>query len=278
MSSNRKQRERNTAVLPLLHHTIIGTPRKGVLVFLHGFMGRGEDWIDLANEISSDFQCILVDLPGHGRSVNFRTGEIWSMENTARWVLHLLQETTTPPVNLVGYSMGGRLALYLALIYPHFFRKVVLESASPGLKDKQAREARIQLDETRAQQIVSEPMEIFLQKWYSQPLFDTLQQSHKVQPLIASRKQNDPRALAKSLREMGTGVQPPLWDRLPELKIPLLLIVGEKDFKFCTIAREMSAQNKQVEVITVEGCGHNVHLEAPEKFKKILLDFLKRKE
>ena len=198
----------------------------------------------------------------------------WGMENTAAVIITLLNELSIGKCFLVGYSMGGRLALYLMLHYPQYFSKVVLESASPGLKTAAERQERIARDTLLADRLENDNLERFLTDWYRQPLFSDLQNHPRFREMFERRLRNNPAGLAKSLREMGTGCQPSLWEKLSQNKIPLLLVVGEKDTKFRSIADEMASLCSTATVEVIKGCGHNVHFEEPGKFVTEVEKFL----
>lgn len=200
------------------------------MVFLHGFMGSRRDWDGIASSLSQYCFCLVPDLPGHGGSTG-RLDQTWDMDSAARSVIALLDSLQIRQSYLTGYSMGGRLGLYLALHYPQYFPRVLLESASPGLKTAAERSARITQDETLAARLQQEDFPTFLQSWYCQPLFQSLQSHPGFSEMLARRGENNPAALAKSLREFGSGAQPPLWERLAGHKMPLFLVVGEKDIK-----------------------------------------------
>lgn len=117
--------------------------------------------------------------------------------------------------------------------------------------------------------------EVFLQEWYDQPLFQSLKKDRaRFDRLMERRKRNDPAELAKSLRGMGAGVQPPLWHELRRLDIPLLVIAGDGDAKYREIAREMARSCKNAASAVVDGTGHNVHEEDPKAYTKLLRQFL----
>jgi 2-succinyl-6-hydroxy-2,4-cyclohexadiene-1-carboxylate synthase len=171
--------------------------------------------------------------------------------------------------------MGGRLALYLAVKFPERFRRVILESASPGLRTESERLARRDLDAGLATRLRQEPLEEFLDNWYRQPLFETLRADRdKLAATINRCLANDPKGLARSLTGMGTGSQPSLWDRLPTITAPILLITGLKDHKFCAIARAMSDLCSVARWEEVPAAGHNVHVEHPRSFAKLVSGFL----
>ena len=172
--------------------------------------------------------------------------------------------------------MGGRLALYLTIFYPAYFTKVVLESASPGLKTEPERKNRREKDHQLALQLEQTDFEAFLNKWYNLPLFQTLKSHPRFEEMIKRRQMNQPHLLAKSLREMGTGEQPLLWEKVKQNKIPLLLVVGEKDAKFRAIANEMVETCPAAQRSIIPGCGHNTHFENTDEFVKCCFGFFRQ--
>lgn len=266
------RQETAAAGLPLFFR-LSGPAGRPVILFLHGFLGSGEEWEEIIALLGDRFQCLTVDLPGHGRSASSDRRRSWSMENTAKAVIALLQRLGIRECFLAGYSMGGRLALYLTLAYPQYFAKAILESASPGLKTEPERRERIARDEQLARRLEAGDFREFLHGWYRQPLFQTLVQHPRFEEIFQNRLQNDPRGLAKSLRDMGTGAQPSLWEQLPGNKIPLLLVVGEKDAKFRALAGEMAEHCRAIRIETIAGCGHNVHVENAGAFAEALIKF-----
>ncbi len=241
-----------------------GERDKQPLLLLHGFMGSGRDWQKLAAELAAEFFCICPDLPGHGQ--NLADSYEWNMDNCLQALLNMLDEMAIPAVHLLGYSMGGRLALYLAIHASRRFRSVVLESASPGLEKREGRRERMMNDQLLAAKIKRLGMTQFINEWYQLPLFASLAMHEDLPEMKARRVKNRPKALAKSLAEMGTGAQPSLWPKLADNKLPLLLLVGEKDRKFVSIAKKMAVMGNQIIVREIAGCGHNIHFENPAAF------------
>jgi len=261
------------------HFIQAGDKSNPAVLFLHGFLGSAQDWCDVANLISEDYWCIAVDLPGHGKTVVNGSEETYRMENCANGLVDLLDSLDIGKCNIVAYSMGGRLALYMAVNFSHRFERVVLESASPGLKTKQERQDRRAHDNRLAKQLETGSLKQFLKEWYDQPLFASLRQDKKrFARLLVVRAENNKSGcatgLATSLRMMGAGVQPSLWDQLHKMQARLLLIVGEKDDKFKRITAEMAPKCPRASIYIVEGVGHNAHWERPEEYARMVKGFL----
>lgn len=253
-----------------LAYLTAGNPRHPAVLFLHGFMGSSADWRGVMEALEDRFYCVALDLPGHGSSVGL-SSEAYTIEGTSRRVLDSLGESGVERPVLVGYSMGGRLALYLALRHPARCAGLFLESASPGLESAEERRSRREADESRAKRLESEDFGRFLEDWYRQPLFASLARDEALlRRTIEARRRNDPAELAQSLRGMGTGSQPSLWDELPRLRVPALAVAGALDEKYMEISRRMARLALSMESAVVPGAGHNVHVEAPEAFLNLL--------
>lgn len=243
------------------YYDLTGNPKQPALLFLHGFMGNRLEFEAAISHLSEFFYCVAVDLPAHGKTQVLGDESCYSVEKTAAGLIELLNSLTIQKCNLAGYSMGGRLALYLTLHYPCRFKKVVLESASPGLKTEKERQARQQRDEQLAQDLETVNFHTFLENWYNQPLFLSAKNHPNFNQLIADRLDNNPQELAKSLRWMGTGNQPSLWEKLTNHQIPLLLLAGEFDHKFIQINIEIAQICPMAQLQVVPQAGHNVHWE-----------------
>jgi 2-succinyl-6-hydroxy-2,4-cyclohexadiene-1-carboxylate synthase len=204
-----------------------------------------------------------VDLPGHGGSGGVRVG----FEEAAG----LVGEAGGVGA-YVGYSLGGRLCLRLALERPDLVRALVMIGGSPGIADAGERAERRAADEALARGIERDGVGAFLERWLAGPLFATLPAGAVGRE---ERLANTPQGLAAALRRLGTGVQEPLWDRLARLAPPVLLVAGALDAKFARIAREMAAAvGPAARVALVPGAGHAVHLERPEETAALLEEFL----
>jgi 2-succinyl-6-hydroxy-2,4-cyclohexadiene-1-carboxylate synthase len=246
------------------------------LVLLHGFTGSAAGWGHQLDTLADyGLRIIALDLLGHGQSDSPDDPQRYAIEHCQQDILAALQELgiSKGQAILLGYSMGGRIALYTA--FSGFFRALILESASPGLDDAAEREQRRLSDEALAANIEREGIPAFIERWENLPLFAS-QKTLPIecrQALHRQRLQNSATGLAQSLRGVGTGVQPPLYARLPTLHIPVLLIAGELDTKFTTIARHMAQMLPQSQLQIVSGAGHTVHLELPQEFASLVRDF-----
>ena len=248
------------------------------LVMLHGFTGSAAAWGSHLDILAADgWRVIALDLPGHGQSDAPDDPLRYTIEYCQQVILTVLHElgVSRGEAVLMGYSMGGRIALYAA--FSGFFRALILESASPGLADPVEREQRRMSDEALAVSIERDGVQAFVDRWEKLPLFAS---QHTLpfetrEALRRQRLQNRASGLAQSLRGAGTGVQPPLHARLPTLRIPVLLIAGELDTKFTTIARFMAQALPHAQLCIVPGAGHAVHLERPEEFDALVGNFHK---
>lgn len=245
------------------------------ILFLHGFLGNCQEFNQSISLLSNDFYCLAVDLPGHGKTQVIGGEEYYNMEHTAQGLIKFIAALGIKRCILIGYSMGGRLALYLALYFPEYFSQVILESASPGLRTQAERDQRIQQDIKLAKELATEDFSDFLTKWYNQPLFASLKNHPDFEKMLEHRLQSNPLELSKSLQYLSTGCQPSLWSKLHENVVPLLLLVGELDQKFISINTEMVSLCKFAQLEIVKNCGHNIHFENATLFVETIGRFLK---
>ncbi len=245
------------------------------LVCLHGFLGRAADWSDLVARWPAPV--LAIDLPGHGSATGL-AHQRYTMTGASRWVLGAMDAAHVSAWDrrpaLVGYSMGGRLALHLAAHCAERFSAVVLESASPGLRTVGEQAERRRLDRERAHEITHD-LAGFLDRWYRMPLFATLSEEAR-QKLVADRQAHEPSEIARALVRMGTGAQAPLWDWLSRLQVPTHAIAGSLDAKFVELARAMVAESDgRIAAHTIAGAGHMVHAERPDAFADLLARVLR---
>ena len=170
----------------------------------------------------------------------------------------------------VGYSMGGRIALHVALGHRDVVEGLVLVSTTAGIEDAEEREARRASDEALAARIESIGADEFLDEWLAQPMFAG------VPPAGREGRVADAGALAASLRLAGTGTQEPLWDRLPEIDVPALVIAGAQDTKYVALAERLAGELPRAEVAVIPNAGHAVHLERPDAFVAVLRAWMEK--
>lgn len=244
-------------------------------VLLHGFAGFSGSWgAELVDGLAGALAApVLLDLPGHGRYA----GRHGPDDVTLEAALGLVGDAGAWPSDLVGYSMGARIALHFAAAYPDKVRRLVLESGSPGLATEAEREARRAADEALAARIVEDGVEAFVDGWEARPLFESRQglpiETRERQRAV--RLLNDPSSLAAALCGIGTGALPSLWDRLPEISVPTLLVVGALDHKFVAIAERMAGSMPSARLVTVPAAGHTVHVERPGAWLEAVTSFLR---
>ncbi len=253
-----------------------GSINQPSLVLLHGFTGSAASWgRHLETFASYGFRVIALDMLGHGQSDVPQDARRYTIEQYQADILAALDAlgVRKGEAILLGYSMGGRIALYTA--FSGFFRALILESASSGLADPLEREQRRRNDEQLATSIERDGIEAFVAYWEHLPLFASLQRLpyEQRQALHRQRLQNSASGLANSLRGVGTGVQPALQERLTTLSLPVLLIAGILDTKFCAIAQQMAQVLPDARLHIVPNAGHTVHLEQPEVFDQIVRNF-----
>jgi 2-succinyl-6-hydroxy-2,4-cyclohexadiene-1-carboxylate synthase len=233
------------------------------LVLLHGFTGSSLNWQPIIPTLAQHFAVIAIDLPGHGQSFIPAAPEECEMYTVAEDLERVLAELNIEKCLLAGYSLGARLALYFAQSYPMLVGGLILESGSPGLADAAERAQRQQADNELADFIERDGIEAFVAHWENLPMWAS--QQHLPDDTRAwlrqLRLQNHPTGLANILRGMGTGVQPSLWDKLPEIEMPTLLIAGALDTKFVAIAQQMHAALPNAQLKIIPKAGHTVHLE-----------------
>ena len=245
------------------------------LVALHGFTGSGRTWDALAAALAPDVDVVAPDLPGHG--ANLPDDEAaYALDRAARDVWALLDRRGVERASVLGYSMGGRLALRVALLHPHRVRALVLESASPGIADDAERTARVASDRALADAIERDGVAAFVDRWERLPLWESQRAlSPDVRAsLRAARLRGDARGLARSLRMAGAGVDAPLHDRLAALRVPTLLVAGALDAKYAAIARQLAALMPVARAEIVAGAGHAVHLERPAELARLVRAFV----
>lgn len=245
------------------NYTLTGDRSLPPLVLLHGWMGSSEDYAVVIDRLQSRFYCIAIDLPGHGKTEVIGGDLGFDFIATTTGIIQLLARLEIDCCTIAGYSFGGRLALYLALEFPDRFTKVILESTSPGLSTATERAARIVNDERIITELATKNILNFIINWYRQPIFQGIDEHPDFPALMQRRANNQPSSLAKSLKYAGLGRQPYLGDRLKTSNLPILLIVGEGDPKFVSLAQALDRDCPYINLQIVPNCSHNVHFQQP---------------
>ena len=248
------------------------------LVLLHGFTGHGQSMAEVAQSLEADYETFALDLPGHGHSVDVLATGGYGFDACVDDLAATLESAGRHRAHWLGYSMGARLALGCAVRHPGRVASLVLVGGRAGIADPVEREARRREDEALAARIESVGVETFVDEWLAQPMFASLRQ-RGARFLAEQRRQrltSSARGLAGSLRRLGPGAQPPLFDALPRVDVPVLLVTGELDRKFAVLAHELAGRLPRAELCELPGAGHAAHLEQPEAFVHAVQDFLRR--
>lgn len=250
--------------------------RGPALVLLHGFTGGIDGWAPHLPALSTRYFTVAIEMLGHGGSDAPADPDRYRIEHATDDVLAVLDRLGLPRAAVLGYSMGGRVALFLATVAAERLTALVLESASPGIMDPGERAARTEQDAARAEAIERDGVAAFVDRWERLPLFAAqagLPAGARA-ALRAQRLAHPARGLANSLRGLGQGAQPSLWARLPTLAPPALVLAGALDTRYAALGREMRRRMPTARLVVVPGAGHTVHLEQPEAFRQAVLEFL----
>ena len=244
------------------------------LVLLHGFTGSVATWEPARSFLAARHRVIAIDLPGHGHSPPpVRSG---GLPRIAEQLVSTLDRLHIGAASWLGYSLGGRVALHVALAHPARVDRLVLESTSPGLTDAGARARRAVADDALADRIEGEGLPAFVDAWMAQPLFASQRRlgAALLERERALRLRHEPGSLAAALRATSTGRQEPLWDQLARLSMPTLVVAGGGDHRYRALAAAMAARVPGARLGIVPASGHAVHLENPIPFWSLVGAFL----
>ncbi len=254
---------------------IVGNTEAQPLLWLHGFMGSGNDWLDLARSHFPDYCNILLDLPGHGKT-RIPTDPV--LTNMLSEMILDLARTGYEKFIPIGYSMGGRVGFHLHQLAPERIPAFVFLSSAPGLKTRDERDQRILDDEHLMDKLESVGFEAFLKEWYAAPLFGDLKNnSSLLSTLCQKRSTNDPKLLRKALALMGNGALPSLWGSLKNIGASTLLVTGELDSKYSNLNQKMNQEISGSIHQSIANAGHAFHLEKPLETARIIRHFLSEK-
>ncbi len=237
------------------------------LLFLHGFLGKADDWSSIARGLPCP--SLAIDLPGHGGSVAAQ-GD-W-FEETSGALDRLMEAEHIDRARVVGYSLGGRVAMHFALSFPDRIEKLVVESSNPGIEPKAERAARRASDDIWAEKIERDWPDI-LSEWYDQSVFSSLLDSPLLHVIKKARAKGEPTRLAEALRGYSIGRHLSIWNQLVALKPDMLFIAGTRDSKYQDIGSRLQEGSPRIKFVPVERAGHIVHLEQPRAYLAALVEF-----
>jgi 2-succinyl-6-hydroxy-2,4-cyclohexadiene-1-carboxylate synthase len=230
-------------------------------VYLHGFAGQPTEWDQMQEA-----------LPGEALDLNSYLGNSWET------CLRLVSDELRALATVIGYSLGARIALGLAMDYPSRIQALVMVSGSPGIREADRKDRRT-LDAIRADQLVRTGLKPFFQSWYNLSIFKSLADKPELKErLINARLDLDPRKLASFFRVLGVAEQPDYFPKLSKLRIPALFIAGADDPKYVSIVKKMADACPRGEYAIIKNAGHMVHLEQPEACRDVVKEFCDRVE
>ena len=229
---------------------------------MHGFTHTGASWRPVIDAVGRTYRSLAPDIRGHGSASTLQPVDLPA-------VIGDIAACAPPRFTLAGYSMGGRIALHVALALSDRIERLVLVGASPGIADPVQRAARRADDERLADEIEHLSIAQFARRWAQTPVLAGLP-ADVAASVHEDRLRSTPAGLARALRGLGTGALPSLWGRLSELAVPVTLLAGERDAKFTAIAIEMAAAFKDATCASIPGAGHAAHLEAPALLAALL--------
>ncbi|MCP5207317.1 MAG: alpha/beta fold hydrolase [Hahellaceae bacterium] len=262
---------------------VMGMPGNTPVVFLHGFMGAPSDWLPVIKVLSQRYYCICPDLPGHGMSINTTAG--LSPVRQIELLVDSIAANVSGSVHIVGYSLGGRIAMIIADKWPSLLRSLTLESAHTGLQSELAREQRKLADECWARDFNHVALPVVLEKWFSQAVYQSLSGDAKscvIKAIIERATEMDNRIsshdsrlmfhrrMADALIAFSLSKQMDFSARLMNSAIPVFYISGELDKKYCELGEQLSEGSCSVQHHVFKQCGHNVHQQQPEAFAQLL--------
>jgi 2-succinyl-6-hydroxy-2,4-cyclohexadiene-1-carboxylate synthase len=252
-----------------LHAEVVGAGSP--IVLAHGFTQTGRLWGPFGDALAQGRQLVKVDLPGHGDSSSVEA----DLESAGGLLLDAAAPAGAEPADLLGYSLGARVALHAALADPGRVRRLILIGGTGGIEDAAAREQRRARDDAMAAELEQGgDLDGFLGRWLANPMFATLPADAAE---LAERRRNTPAGLASSLRLAGTGTQEPLWERLAGVDLPVLALAGANDPRFVAAGLRIAALTGGV-FSAVVGAAHAAHLEQPALCARIVESWLSATE
>ena len=234
------------------------------ITWLHGLFGHRGDFDAVQRRLTSPGRSIHLALPGHDGAAALAPGDGPGFDEAVASLWSALDAQGVEETALVGYSMGARLAMHMALAAPRRVSRLVCVGGHPGLEDAAARAERLEVDRARADRLRTLGLSDFLAAWYAQPLFQDFRASAGFPEHLARRSQGDAAAIATSLERLSTGHQSPLGEAMVRCPVPTLWVAGARDLRYRELLAPLGATQTSGRYAEVEGAGHAAHLEAPE--------------
>jgi 2-succinyl-6-hydroxy-2,4-cyclohexadiene-1-carboxylate synthase len=247
---------------------------KTPIVLLHGFTGRAKDWQFLFDKLPQKFFPIAIDLIGHGETDSPENQKYYTCNAMVHQIDSIISQLGIEKFMITGYSMGGRAALSYSFKHSEKIIAAILESTTAGIEDMYEIKKRVELDLLLSDKIKNEGIESFTDFWFDAPLFASLKNLPNFEQIKKDRNQNNITGLSNMLLSFSTGLMPSYWDRLHTLVFPILLISGKWDEKYTNLNNFMQLKFPNAQHHYIDECGHNVHLEKPQLFTKLVVHFL----
>lgn len=249
---------------------------KDYILFLHGFTGCAEDWFPVFEQIPDKYNCLALDIIGHGKSDVPGSSMHYSIDSIMSQIKYVKDHLTQNKIFLLGYSMGGRIALTYASMYPEDVKGLILEASSAGIKNDEERQKRYEEDLKLAEFIETHTMEEFIEMWHDQEIFNTQRRfsNDKLKKIKKKKASGSKTGYANILKGFSTGIMPPVHDKLKKIPLKVLLITGDLDTKFTGINARLAKRFFKAKHKIVRNSGHNTHLEEPKRFIEIVLNYL----
>jgi len=245
-----------------------------LLILLHGFTGSHQMFEHLIGDLGKNYHLIIPDLPGHGKSGLPENGEI-NLDFLLNVIQKLVEVHPHKKIFLLGYSLGGRLALQFAVNKSHLLSGLILESTTFGILDEIERQNRIQADQALAKKIETD-YKGFLNDWDKNPVFysETIVSEVLTSRMKEIRSNQNPSGLSAMLKGFGTGVMDPCFDKLSEISCEVLILTGETDSKFTNIGMSIKQHVRKSQHVIVPQCGHRIHLEDSDAYLRTINTFI----
>ncbi|MDA0986167.1 MAG: 2-succinyl-6-hydroxy-2,4-cyclohexadiene-1-carboxylate synthase [Bacteroidetes bacterium] len=247
---------------------------KNIILFLHGFAGSSKDWTEVISHLPKNNFIVTIDLIGHGKSSSPKNKMYYNEKALITQLFSVIKKTASKNINLIGYSLGGRLALSFSIKYPKIIKTLILESSTAGLTKKNERKRKRIMDKFLSNKLKKDGIKKFIHYWFEQPLFKNLKKHKNYKNLINKRLKNNKFGISNILTEFSQGKMKSMWSAIKHIETPMLLITGEKDRKYKKINSRMAKKLQKAKHVSIKNAGHNTHFEKPKLFANFVEKFL----